>query len=397
MMRRTLLVLLAMSAAAPLHAQGRDAPRRPRLQADADSNSAHAYFLLGQNLLERRPAEAADAFYWAAQIEPGWAEPLYGRHVALLMSDPRRLVRYADGDRRTIAHPEVVRIDSLYERALRMDPFLQRRFERELVRLWVRSVLGEMSGPGADQSLVAFYSDAVMRELPPMMRGRILAGDGRLPEALRAFDEALGETRRRYAVPAVTVRHERGRMFALAGNYPVALTELGAAVDAAVEEESGDELVRFYESKAVLEYSTGMVHERAGDPGAAREAYARALLEDLSYHPAHMRLGALALGAGDTAMAVQELGMAAQAGSADPIARLRYGTVLAAVQRLEEAEAELVAATELAPYFAEPWYLLGLVRDWRGVDSAPAYRAFLARARRDDPRRPRVEPLAGTP
>ncbi len=58
----------------------------------------------------------------------------------------------------------------------------------------------------------------------------------------------------------------------------------------------------------------------------------------------------------------------------------------------------LLAVTELAPYYADPGFILGLVRDWRGEgDSLAAYRAFLARARRDDPRRARVEGIVAPP
>ncbi len=363
-----LLPFIAAAADTPLAAQRvHDVPRRPRLPEAADTNDARAYYRLGRERLERRPDEAAAAFYWAAQIDPGWADPLYGRHVALLMSDPRRLVRYWDGDRRTRTSDEVLAIDSLYFRALRIDPFVQRPFERELVRVLVMNLLGA-DAPGADAALAAFYTESILQDMPPLLRGRVLAGEGRLQQALRAYDEALRDSRGRRSETRRYIRPERGRMFALAGNDSAALAELQQAIDMGVEEER-EELVRFYDSKAVLEHSRGMVLERRGDRDAAREAYARALLEDLSYHPAHLRMGALALVDGDTATAVQELALAAQA--------------------------ELVAAAALAPHWPEPWYLLGLVRDWGAPgNSAEAYRGFLDRAGRGDPRRAQVEPLA---
>lgn len=396
MRRLVLLSLIACAAAAPLSAQRvHDVPRRPRLPQAADTNDARAYYRLGRERLERRPDEAAAAFYWAAQIDPGWADPLYGRHIALLMSDPRRLVRYWDGDRRTRTSGEVLAIDSLYFRALRIDPFVQRPFERELVRVLVMNLLGA-DAPGADAALAAFYTESILQDMPPLLRAHVLAGEGRLPQALQAYDQALRENRGRRSETRRFIRHERGRMFALAGNDSAALAELQQAIDMGVEEER-EELVRFYDSKAVLEHSRGVVLERAGDPGAAREAYARALMEDLSYHPAHLRLGALALAEGDTATAVQELALAAEAGADDPVTRVLYATLLTRVRRLDEAQAELQAAAALAPYWAEPWYLLGLVRDWGAPgDAAEAYRAFLARARRDDPRRAQVEPLVSS-
>jgi tetratricopeptide (TPR) repeat protein len=392
-MRSSFLVLFALLAAAPLASQRSDVPRRPRLPAAADSNDARAYFRLGQDLLDRRPRDAADAFYWASQLEPGWADPLYGRHVALLMSDPRRLALYYAGDRQTRRSAAVQSIDSLYYRALRIDPFLQRRFDRELIRRWLVTVVsgGEHD---VDMPLVSFYSQRIMDDLPPLARARILSGEGKLAQALAAFDQALRERNRRWSEPLRVIRHERARMFARAGNDSMALVELRHALDAGIEEEQGDELVFFYQSKAVLEHSMGRVHERTGDADAAREAYARALMEDLAYYPAHVRMGVLAMASGDTATAVQELALAAEAGRDDASVRLAYATLLASLRRLPEAEAELMAAVELAPYYAEPWFLLGMVRDWRQEgDSTTAYRAFLARARADDPRRPQVEPL----
>jgi tetratricopeptide (TPR) repeat protein len=292
-MRGPILLVLALLAAAPLASQAE--PRRPRLAAQADTNDARAYFQQGQEWLERRPRDAADAFYWASQIQPGWADALYGRHVALLMSEPRRLLGYMDGDRRTLRQPEVRRIDSLFLRATRIDPLLQPRFEREMTRLWMRTALASAYGAEqADMPLVAFYTEQVLRDLPPLMRGRVLAGEGRLVQALAAYDQALRERGRR-AAPARMIRFERGRMFALARNDSMALVELRLAIDAVVEEEEGDDLVVFYESKALLEHGMGRVHESAGNPAAARAAYARALVEDLAYYPAHMRLGALAL------------------------------------------------------------------------------------------------------
>lgn len=389
------ILALALALAAPLDAQRTDAPRRPRLPAAADTNDARAYYRFGQENLERRPEEAAAAFYWASQIDPGWADPLYGRHAALLMSHPRRLMLYQAGDRRTRLSAEALRIDSLYFRALRLDPFVQRPFEREVIRLWVVTALTQFD-PNADVALASFYTESILRDMPPLLRGRVLAGEGRLPQALRAFDEALDEGRARRSETRRHIRHERGRLFALAGNDSAALAELQLAIDAGVEEER-EELVRFYDSKAVLEYSRGRVLERTGDLAAARDAYARALLEDLAYHPAHMRMAALALAEGDTATAVQEMALAAEAGADDAVARTTYALLLVSQRRLDEAEAQLAAAVEVAPHFADPWYLLGLVRDWRGSDrSLEAYRGFLDRARRDDPRRADVEPVVAS-
>ena len=55
-----------------------------------------------------------------------------------------------------------------------------------------------------------------------------------------------------------------------------------------------------YESKALLEHSIGLVQQRLGNKSAAKEAFGRALQEDLSYFPAHVQLAYLALDGKDT-------------------------------------------------------------------------------------------------
>ena len=391
-MRIILLLLTAAALAAPLHAQrAGEAPRRPALAAEADTNDARAYYRLGRELLlAGRDADAARAFYWAAQIEPGWADPLYARYVALLMSQPRRLAQYLAGEPRTLADPEVMRIDSLYLRALRMDPFVQRPFERELAAVSLRAMLAEyggMSRHAADDAAAQ-----MLRHMPPLLRGRVLAGEGQLVEALRAYDEALRDRRGRHAESRRHVRHERARMFALVGNDSAALDELRQAIEAAVEGER-DEVIRPYDSKAILEHSRGLLHERLGDPAAARQAYAAAAMEDLGYHPAHVRLGLLAIAEGDTAAALSEMDLAARAAGAEPSVLYTYGALLGQLARLDEAAAQLARAAELAPFYADPWFALGVVRDGQGDLAAArqAYREFLARASRGHRRRAAAE------
>jgi tetratricopeptide (TPR) repeat protein len=44
-------------------------PKRPRLAADADTNSSLAYYTAGVTALSRDPEKAAAAFYWATRLE----------------------------------------------------------------------------------------------------------------------------------------------------------------------------------------------------------------------------------------------------------------------------------------------------------------------------------------
>jgi tetratricopeptide (TPR) repeat protein len=389
---RILPVVLALLVAAPAAAQRGEVPPRPALaSAEADSNDARVYFRLGKDLLESEPQRAADAFWWASQIDPAWAEPLSGLFAARLLANPRRLVRYYDGDPRVLASPEVRAIDTLWVRAMRMDPLLRPQFDREITEVYAVAVALGPGVPARDAAAARFFLERHMETMDPVMRGRVLAGEGRMAEALEAFDEALRRGRRAHPGTQRYIRHWRARLFAQAGNDSMALAELGSALDV-VEEAQQADLLRFYQSKAVLAHSQGILHERRGDLPAAREAYARALVEDLSYYAAHARLGAVALAEGDSATALGELRLAAETAPDDAPSRLAYATLLARMGHLPEAEAEALAATERAPYYADAWLMLGLVRDWRGGDGALApYRTFVDLARRDDPRRARVE------
>src|SRR5207244_4015851 len=130
-----------------------------------------------------------------------------------------------------------------------------------------------------------------------------------------------------------------------------AVAEFRSSLDEMRKKDKKD-LVVFYDSKAAAEYSIAVLQEGAGDNAGAREAYGRALLEDLAYYPAHMRLGLLALGARDTATAVNELSLAAQLAPNEPHVRYLHAYGLIGAARYAEAAAELRKAIELEPYYA---------------------------------------------
>src|SRR5260370_9990844 len=102
-------LLCLFASATPSAAQKE--PRRPKLPAGADTNNAFAYYDFALALLKEDPEKSADALYWAARINPTWADAFYARRVALLLSDKSRLLRYFNGDRRTIQSDEIKRID----------------------------------------------------------------------------------------------------------------------------------------------------------------------------------------------------------------------------------------------------------------------------------------------
>ena len=393
-MRLPLLALVLCAAALPAAAQRvrvHDVPARPALFASADTNAAAAYYILGTQLLEREPAQAAAAFYWAHRLNPRWADALYGRRVALLMSDGPRLVRYMEGMRGTVRSAEIASIDSLQLRALTMDPFLVQKFDRQLLTLYLTHSLNDQMARSGGAGNMALVSHLVQQWLldsrsDPFMRAWFAYSEGRYPQALGEYERALRRARNKSRL-----RTDVGRLHYLSGNYPQALEHFTLAITEMREEDARD-IVYLYESKALLEQSVGAVHEKTGNLDAAREAYGRALTEDLSYYPAHQRLGWLSLVAGDTVAAVSELALAAEAAADDGAVQYEYALVLALAKRYDEAIAALRRAIQVEPYFAAPYLLLAKVQDVTSSPETPAtYRAFLARATRDDPDRPAAE------
>src|SRR5262249_241168 len=144
-----------------------------------------------------------------------------------------------------------------------------------------------------------------------------------------------------------------------------ALAELTKAVEEMRKEDKKD-IVYVYESKALVEHSIGLIYQRLGKPAAAKEAFSRALEEDLSYFPAHVQLGFMALEAKDTTTALNEMDLAVQIRDIDPTLHYSYGYALAVAGKVTEAEVQLRKAIELDPYFAPPFYVLGQVLDSQG-------------------------------
>ena len=380
-----LLVLATVPADADAQRAG-EVPRRPRLTADADTNDARAYLALGEQRIQDRPREAADAFYWAYPLNPTLSDALYGRYTALLMTNPQRLVLYWEGDRRTVRHPEVMAIDSLYFRALTLDPFLYRKFEAALFRMylerWARQEIDRSGGMRVGEAEVQRFVSELLLNAGPYIRARESYARGRFPDALRLYDDALRQARRKSAM-----RAERGRMHAHLRNWQPALADFTQALEEMRREDQRD-LVYLYESKALLEHGIGMLHERMANLPAAREAYGRALTEELSFYPAHVRLATLALTEGDTATAMAEYALAAETTS-EPSVLYVYGAILAQTGRYDEAATQFQRLTQTAPFYADAWFGLAMVRDAQGDGPAAveAYRGFLARATRNHGRR----------
>src|SRR5215510_1330662 len=87
------LLSLCVVVASAAGAQQKE-PKRPKLDAQADTNDAAAYYYFATARLRTDPQKAADALYWATRLDPAWADAYYARRIALLLSDLPRLQRY---------------------------------------------------------------------------------------------------------------------------------------------------------------------------------------------------------------------------------------------------------------------------------------------------------------
>ncbi len=374
--------LMATGPLATLQAQKGDAPKRPNLGVGADTNFAPAYYAYGISMIEQDPERAAAAFYWASRIDPSWAQPLYARRVALLIAHPSFLVGYLNGTRRYIDSKEARSIDSLELRALMLDPFLTRELDRPLVVAFVRAVF-ELDPTRASTVRFDYFTERFMRnDAPQRIRALMAVSEGRVPDALDLYRKALSEDRDE----AAAIHVERARAFHMLGNDDSTRAELALALERLRKKE--EKFVYVYQSKALLEQCIGLTHEIRAEFEPAREAYGRALQEDLSYYPAHLRLGAAALAVGDTAGALSEMDLAVQIKGDDPWVRSTYGERLAQLGRAADALPQLQKAVELDPFYAGPYYLLGRVAEALGKprDAAQAYQGFLAHASERDTR-----------
>jgi Tfp pilus assembly protein PilF len=141
-------------------------------------------------------------------------------------------------------------------------------------------------------------------------------------------------------------------------------------------------ITQVYVSREMLEHAIGVIHQAAGDTAAARQAYGRALQENLAYASPHVLLAGLDLLGGDTTTALSEFEVAVQVAPAEAPLRVAYGLLLAQAGHRDDAVVHLRRAAELEPYYATPHYLLGYVAELQGnrEDALAGYRAFLARA-----------------
>jgi tetratricopeptide (TPR) repeat protein len=358
------------------------------MPAQADTNDAHAYYDFAIELLRHDDDKAADALYWATRLEPTWADAFYARRVALLLADPHRLLQYWSGDRRTIQSDDIRRIDSLFYRALTLNPFVPQRLDRQLLEAVLDEIAKKYEQAGAGNSMEVRY--AINREIsrwPAADQAWLAYGDGRYDDALRYYADAIKSDKRNGPLHV-----DRARVFAHMGQSDSALAELTVAIEDLRKRDKKD-LIYVYQSKALTEHSIGVLESRLGHTNAAKDAFGRALQEDLAYYPAHVELAMMAIEAKDTTNALTEMDLAVQLRPDDAAARYLYGFTLAGAGKLADAETQLRKAAELNAVYAGPHFELGRVLEAAGrkADAVVEYRTFLARAAQKDPRRQEAE------
>ena len=211
--------------------------------------------------------------------------------------------------------------------------------------------------------------------------------DGDMDLSLELYASAMKREKEKswYQIQRARIFGRLARSDSAISQFQSALTELRAR--------DAKELVILYNSKAVLEHSIAVMLEQKDDVAGAREAYGRALQEDLSYYPAHLRLGLLATTSGDTTTSVNELDLAVQIAPDEPFLRLMFASTLITMGQLDKALPQLQKAVEVEPHFAIPYVALAqlLERKGDGPGALKAYNDFFAHAARNHPHAPMMK------
>jgi tetratricopeptide (TPR) repeat protein len=379
---------LALAAAPASSQRTQQQPARPELPAGADRNDPWTYYRLAQSVLIRSPQKAADAYYWAARLNPIWAEAFYGRRIALLLSDPRMLTRYWRGDKGAVR--ETMGIDSLYLYALTLNPFLGPNLDHLILDAVIQEYARQYANSsGASPNDIAYEVQNYLRTGPPEWQAVRAYRDGRYDDALSFYAKAISRSKQKGPLLA-----ERGRLFYQIGEQDSALVTLTQAL-VELRKEDKDDLVSFYQSKALMEERIGMIQSVKGDKAGAREAFGRALAEDLSYFPAHVQLAYLGLESRDTATVMNEMDLAVSIRPDDPGIRYQYGFALGSLNKLKEAEVQLTKSIELDPDFAAPHFTLADVYQASGrkPQAIKEYETFLSLAAKNDTRREEADQM----
>jgi Tfp pilus assembly protein PilF len=347
---RFILVALSVALTRALPAQGPvPMPPRPSMGRDADTNDAQAYY---QWAVQKRAGNAHDAFHWASRLEPNQTTYLFARFHALLTRESGRWQEeFWRGSLSVRRSRKGQLLDSLRDEVMHRDPY-------------------------AYVVLPCPRLSYLTRERNPERAGVGYWSVGCYQEATVAFGAVLERDPSRLDLLLV-----RAQGFYITRAYDSTVASLTVLIDS-LRARDATHLVRAYESKAMFEFMAGIAHERREDIPAARDAYGRALTEDLGMAVAHQRIARIAKSQGDTAQALAEFETAVSLRPQDAVLRFEFGTALLEVGRHAEAEAQLREAARLEPYWPVPQFNLGAaLRGQAKIDQAiAAYEAYVALA-----------------
>ena len=362
------LLALFMSAVSAAIVVAQKPAKQPARPVVGDANSALAYYRFGLARLGVDNQAAADALYWALELEPSWPEALYARRIAALRADPFILIRYMRGEKKT--RREFAPIDSGYFRAVMQDPFVYRDLDKDLVMEYYRAFIEEnvrrragtqdINSNELRYEIDKYLADLMRDDSDPEFKAWIAFSERRFPDALSLYGRAIGK---KHENP--DAHEERATIFYLTQAYDSAKAELEHALAEQKKKDDKDRVV-VYQPKAMLEFKLATVHLRQDDIPKAKEALGRSLIEDLSFYPAHITLANLALAEKDTATAIRELNLAVELKPTDPLPLMRQAELYLAVNNSDSAAAALVKVTDLKPLFARPRRLLGDVLAAKG-------------------------------
>jgi Tfp pilus assembly protein PilF len=145
-----------------------------------------------------------------------------------------------------------------------------------------------------------------------------------------------------------------------------------------------DSVVAPYFAKDFLYYAVGMLQGSQQRFGEARIAFEHALLENLGFYMAHVRLAGTLAMLSDTTTALSELETAILIRPDDPLVLVYDGSLLVGAGRVAEGEQRLRAALHADSDYALPHVFLGLAAEKRNDTSMARveYTDYLIRAPR---------------